>query len=619
MSSAAASAASAAFKGSSQPANNKKTLEQKPQLHIKIDSNGLRVANDSISDNLHGNRPKLSPATTPLESPVFNVKRKDDHPSAPSDTEYFFSTANNSMSSHDFTEPVTRSRISVNTSPQDMLKQVRASINSKSVSGYGKDSGYKSQLVINDFRNSIEQRRQLVKRNGSPNCSTRAPLVNMAKEESSKVNSDSPSSEYTSDHLHPPPNMEENYSQSSFGSLESETRDRLSIPPIRVFDSEAASEEDLPLRGTPLSQAVSPIQISPSADVVVRGLGPGFESTHNLSILPSAPLNSAFDATEHGEQKSRLGRKPPPEIFEFSSDNRKASWSTSELSFGSDLEDSSRKTGVTFDNELKKLNIGSDELSPRNVNEKLKREQQQASYPFISKNSLLLQTDNETEEGDQMSLRNTQIGSGQPVKLKTTLRKMSKKKERRSIFNEDKPWKNHNDLDHMSEQQRKRYEGLWVSNKGLYLDKAVTRFVGVDYDREQQKLRQPTDRRELSEKEVSECAAKISLKTSYNFDTDDHLLQRHSLDEVDIHDLMHGIVVKRIWERSKLLKETLATVWDLVDYRKDGSLNKAEFLVGMWLVDQCLYGRKLPKTLPSSVWNSAGSIRMNIVLKKKRR
>lgn len=38
----------------------------------------------------------------------------------------------------------------------------------------------------------------------------------------------------------------------------------------------------------------------------------------------------------------------------------------------------------------------------------------------------------------------------------------------------------------------------------------------------------------------------------------------------------------------------------------DGTLTCEEFIVGMWLIDQCLYGRKLPKIIPLSVWETIG-------------
>lgn len=36
-------------------------------------------------------------------------------------------------------------------------------------------------------------------------------------------------------------------------------------------------------------------------------------------------------------------------------------------------------------------------------------------------------------------------------------------------FNEDKPWKSHRDVGFITEQERKRYESMWVSNRYLYL------------------------------------------------------------------------------------------------------------------------------------------------------
>ncbi|OBA17986.1 EF-hand [Metschnikowia bicuspidata var. bicuspidata NRRL YB-4993] len=150
------------------------------------------------------------------------------------------------------------------------------------------------------------------------------------------------------------------------------------------------------------------------------------------------------------------------------------------------------------------------------------------------------------------------------------MRKKDKRKERKTAFNEDKPWKNHGDLDVISDSQRKRYEGLWVSNKGLYLDRVATK-------------------------------------------------ELHGLDCVSMLNLIHGSVVKKLWSRSNLPRETLQAIWDLVDFRKDGTLNKAEFIVGMWLVDQRLYGRKLPKVVNKLVWSSLGGLGVNVVIKKKRR
>jgi hypothetical protein len=65
-----------------------------------------------------------------------------------------------------------------------------------------------------------------------------------------------------------------------------------------------------------------------------------------------------------------------------------------------------------------------------------------------------------------------------------------------------------------------------------------------------------------------------------------------------------NLVVKEIWMRSRLPDHVLEEVWDLVDGRGVGRLCKEEFVVGMWLIDQRLKGRKLPFKVSDSVWMS---------------
>lgn len=68
--------------------------------------------------------------------------------------------------------------------------------------------------------------------------------------------------------------------------------------------------------------------------------------------------------------------------------------------------------------------------------------------------------------------------------------------------------------------------------------------------------------------------------------------------------LMLNLVVKDIWYRSNLPRDLLVQIYNMVDTRKDGTLDRKSFIVGMWLVDQCLYGRKLTNELDQRVWNS---------------
>lgn len=101
--------------------------------------------------------------------------------------------------------------------------------------------------------------------------------------------------------------------------------------------------------------------------------------------------------------------------------------------------------------------------------------------------------------------------------------------------------------DEITEQERKRYEGVWAANKGLWM---------------------PPGDLELATKVVN-------------------------------------LVVRDIWCRSKLPDHVLGEVWDLVDREELGRLGKEEFVVGMWLIDQRLKGRKLPVKVSESVWFSA--------------
>jgi hypothetical protein len=82
------------------------------------------------------------------------------------------------------------------------------------------------------------------------------------------------------------------------------------------------------------------------------------------------------------------------------------------------------------------------------------------------------------------------------------------------------------------------------------------------------------------------------------------------LRDVDTNLLVANVVVRDIWVRSRLPFDELAEVWDLVDTQGKGVLDKAEFVVGMWLIDQRLRGRKIPTKVGDSVWGSAKGVRV---------
>ena len=79
-------------------------------------------------------------------------------------------------------------------------------------------------------------------------------------------------------------------------------------------------------------------------------------------------------------------------------------------------------------------------------------------------------------------------------------------------------------------------------------------------------------------------------------------------------DSVPAVVVRDLWERSRLGGDVLEEVWELVDRsggkggRGRGRLGKEEFVVGLWLIDQRLKGRKLPGRVRESVWRSVGRL-----------
>lgn len=99
--------------------------------------------------------------------------------------------------------------------------------------------------------------------------------------------------------------------------------------------------------------------------------------------------------------------------------------------------------------------------------------------------------------------------------------------------------------DEITERERKRYEAVWASNKGLYTAPGSE-------------------------------------------------------------DCVCNLVVRDIFSRSRLHPDVLEEVYALVDRKQNGALERDEFVVGLWLIDQRLKGRKLPIRVSDSVWKSVG-------------
>ncbi len=114
-----------------------------------------------------------------------------------------------------------------------------------------------------------------------------------------------------------------------------------------------------------------------------------------------------------------------------------------------------------------------------------------------------------------------------------------------------KRWK-----DKVTERERKRYEGVWAANKGIFLTTSPS---------------------------VSHEEATLETPTSV---------------------LVLDLVVRDIWGRSRLPNDALADIWDLVDRHGVGTLTRDEFVLGLWLIDQRLKGRKLPIRVSPTLWAS---------------
>lgn len=117
--------------------------------------------------------------------------------------------------------------------------------------------------------------------------------------------------------------------------------------------------------------------------------------------------------------------------------------------------------------------------------------------------------------------------------------------------------------DQITPRERKRYEAIWASNRGHLLPPSIS-------------IAPTTPKGVATSRDTSE--------------------------------LVVNVIVRELWRRSRLPEDELAEVWDLVDREKRGWLGRQEFVVGMWLIDQRLKGRKIPQKVSDSVWGSANGV-----------
>ncbi|TAQ90231.1 hypothetical protein B7494_g1437 [Chlorociboria aeruginascens] len=172
--------------------------------------------------------------------------------------------------------------------------------------------------------------------------------------------------------------------------------------------------------------------------------------------------------------------------------------------------------------------------------------------------------------------------SKQGISLRTTMRKpktddeIDEGEKRRGKKNLVKkhPNKHHEGdrkrwRDEITERERKRYEAVWASNKGLY--SATPNPIGGP---------------------------------SYN--------------DGNIDSTICNLIARDIFVRSRLHVDVLEEVYELVDRHQNQRLEREEFVVALWLIDQRLKGRKLPIRVSDSVWRSVGVLR-GIKIKKAHR
>ncbi|KAL2164316.1 hypothetical protein VTH06DRAFT_3532 [Thermothelomyces fergusii] len=148
--------------------------------------------------------------------------------------------------------------------------------------------------------------------------------------------------------------------------------------------------------------------------------------------------------------------------------------------------------------------------------------------------------------------------------------------------------------DEITPRERRRYEAVWASNRGLLLRPGwAVQYAAATEDGES-----------------PEPGSRSSNNSSSSI-----LDQSRAPPGRPEAELVVNVVARDIWSRSRLPADELAEVWDLVDRDGRGALTRDEFVVGMWLIDQRLRGRKIPARVSPSVWDSvAGGAALGVVV-----
>lgn len=531
--------------------------------------------------------------------------------------------------------PKSAARLSSSYEPQEMIKSIKTSINNRNRSSSSQpfnEPSERNKLMLSQIRQSIDLKRifTLPMRSDDEIDSLHVPITSGSDSngllKSPISYGDTSSSEdlrQANDNLGNPQNIFTfNKSMSSFGSnyLDFDYVESTINNPDITLNNETALVDEVKM-----NRETIPIPIpSPRSSHSRLRLGSSVDS------LPSAigriSLDHKFIDNNNGEERNKPRRKPPPpddvslsDSLTRKTNDRNQNLAVANDEYDTEMENLKSLNSSHINSEMEQFKKFPDikvrhHHRPERIGSSIfnlgKSKKLKELYNAIDSLELEEDSDSEVQSDQAMSNEYTAANAlithqNQPVKLKKTMRKVTRKTKKK-LFNENKPWKNHSDLNYLTDQEKKRYEGLFVSNKGNYFDRVVRKLVGVDYNK--------LDNYDSNgDEDDSTKAAKLSAKT---LEAGRNL---HNLKSAQVDQLIHGSVVKRIWIRSRLPKETLQAIWNLVDFRKDGTLNKPEFLVGMWLIDQCLYGRKLPKKIDPIVWENLGNIGINVVIKKKGR
>ncbi|KAL2181476.1 uncharacterized protein P884DRAFT_326176 [Thermothelomyces heterothallicus CBS 202.75] len=157
--------------------------------------------------------------------------------------------------------------------------------------------------------------------------------------------------------------------------------------------------------------------------------------------------------------------------------------------------------------------------------------------------------------------------------------------------------------DEITPRERRRYEAVWASNRGLLLRPGwAVQYTAADGD-------------EPEGGGKREAEADSQDDDNNNNNNNNILDQSRAPPGRPEAELVVNVVARDIWSRSRLPADELAEVWDLVDRDRRGALGRDEFVVGMWLIDQRLRGRKIPARVSRSVWDSvAGGGALGVVV-----